>query len=267
MSFVDLSSVFGLSKTLCHMLVDVLLMHFPSVLKQQWVHFSTRDDLDEMAAEFRAIKGVPAVVGAIDGTHIPMKGMEGHRQEYYTRKSCLMEDWEQCFNYCQSATRMAVERCIGAFKGRWRLFAGRSDCKLWRILAGASCGVILHNMCEMMGASSCGSHVTHARKRIFVKGASGSARLWSRLTSLGGAADPHLLIRIWVRGVFARLAATKPAVVTAFGGMQVGHVVRVGRVVVADMRGGGGLLHAFPSNTRILLHPRADEAFEPAHGL
>ncbi|CAI5928730.1 unnamed protein product [Closterium sp. NIES-65] len=88
MSFVDLSSVFGLSKTLCHMLVDALLMHFPSVFKQQWVHFPTRDDLDEMAAEFRAIKGLPAVVGAIDGTHIPMKGMEGHRQEYYTRKSC-----------------------------------------------------------------------------------------------------------------------------------------------------------------------------------
>ncbi|CAI5467713.1 unnamed protein product [Closterium sp. Yama58-4] len=88
MSFVDLSSVFGLSKTLCHMLVDALLMHFPSVFKQQWVHFPTRDDLDEMAEEFRAIKGVSAVVGAIDGTHVHMKGMEGHRQEYYTRKSC-----------------------------------------------------------------------------------------------------------------------------------------------------------------------------------
>ncbi|CAI5523871.1 unnamed protein product [Closterium sp. Naga37s-1] len=88
MSFRDLSAVFGLSKTLCHTLVDALLMHFPTAFKQQWVHFPSRDDLDEMAEEFRAIKGVPAVVGAIDGTHIPMKGMEGHRQEYYTRKSC-----------------------------------------------------------------------------------------------------------------------------------------------------------------------------------
>ncbi|CAI5989583.1 unnamed protein product [Closterium sp. NIES-65] len=88
MTFRDLSAVFGLSKTLCHTLVDALLMHFPTAFKQQWVHFPTRDDLDEMAEEFRAIKGVPAVVGAIDGTHIHMKGMEGHRQEYYTRKSC-----------------------------------------------------------------------------------------------------------------------------------------------------------------------------------
>ncbi|CAI6005671.1 unnamed protein product [Closterium sp. NIES-65] len=186
LSYIDLSHLFGLSKTLCHELVDVWLMHFATVFKQQWVHFPTRDDLDEMAEEFRAVKGVPAVVGAIDGTHVHMKGMEGHRQDYWTRKSAyavqlqvtcdargiiwdfligypgsahdqrvfmdsLMEDWEQCFNYCQSATRMAVERCIGAFKGRWRLFAGRNDCTLWRVLAGASCCVVLHNMCETMG--------------------------------------------------------------------------------------------------------------------
>ncbi|CAI7733056.1 unnamed protein product, partial [Closterium sp. NIES-54] len=151
-----------------------------------------------MAREFEAIKGVPAVVGAVDGTHIHKKGMEGCRAEHWTRKSAyavqlqitcdargiirdylmasnqivgdaayplgdycltplhalrredLMDDWAQCFNYCQSATRMAVERCIGSFKGRWRLFAGRNNCKLWRVLAGASCCVILHNMCESM---------------------------------------------------------------------------------------------------------------------
>ncbi|CAI7880590.1 unnamed protein product [Closterium sp. NIES-54] len=62
----------------------------------------------------------------------------------------LMDDWAQCFNYCQSATRMAVERCIGAFKGRWRILGGRNDCRLWCILAGAACCVILHNMCEEM---------------------------------------------------------------------------------------------------------------------
>ncbi|CAI5518231.1 unnamed protein product [Closterium sp. Naga37s-1] len=86
-SYMDLSHLFGLSKTLCHELVDVWLMQFCSVFRQQWVHFPTCDDLDEMAEEFRAVKGVPAVVGAIDGTHVHMKGMEGHRQEYWTRKS------------------------------------------------------------------------------------------------------------------------------------------------------------------------------------
>ncbi|CAI7847834.1 unnamed protein product [Closterium sp. NIES-54] len=179
-------------ETLFHELVDVFLTGFPSVFKAAWVRFPTRDELPEMAREFAAIKGVPAVVGAVDGTHIHMKGMEGHRADvhdmrvfkesallerlhngdiapyqivgdaaYLLREYCLtplhaprgedlMDDWAQCFNYYQSATRMAVERCIGAFKGRWRIFGGRNDCRLWRILAGAACCVILHNMCEEM---------------------------------------------------------------------------------------------------------------------
>ncbi|CAI7888087.1 unnamed protein product [Closterium sp. NIES-54] len=191
-SFVDMSYLFGVSKTLCHELVDVFLTEFPSVFKAAWVRFPTRDELPEMAREFAAIKGVPAVVGAVDGTHIHMKGMEGHRADahdmrvfkesallkrlhngdiapyqivgdaaYPLREYCLtplhaprgevlMDDWAQSFNYCQSATRMAVERCIGALKGRWRIFGGRNDCRLWRILAGAACCVILHNLCEEM---------------------------------------------------------------------------------------------------------------------
>ncbi|CAI6009126.1 unnamed protein product [Closterium sp. NIES-65] len=223
-SYVDISYLFGISKTLCHEVVDVFLSHFPSVFKAAWVRFPTREELPEMAREFAAVKGVPAVVGAVDGTHIHMKGMEGHKTEYWTRKSAyavqlqvtcdargriwdyligypgsahdmrvfkesallerlqngdiapyqivgdaayplreycltplhaprgedLMDDWAQTFNYCQSATRMAVERCIGAFKGRWRIFGQRNDCRLWRLLAGAACCIILHNMCEDM---------------------------------------------------------------------------------------------------------------------
>ncbi|CAI7823947.1 unnamed protein product [Closterium sp. NIES-53] len=187
-----MSYLFGVSKTLCHELVDVFLTEFPSFFKATWVRFPTRDELPEMAREFVAIKGVPVVVGAVDGTHIHMKGIEGHRADAYDmrvfkesallerlhngdiapyqivgdaayplREYCLtplhapreedvMDDWAQCFNYCQSATRMAMERCIRAFKGRWRIFGGRNDCRLWRILAGAACCVILHNMCEEM---------------------------------------------------------------------------------------------------------------------
>ncbi|CAI7913298.1 unnamed protein product, partial [Closterium sp. NIES-53] len=65
----------------------------------------------------------------------------------------LMLEWEQTFNYCQSATRMSVERTIGQFKGRHRRFAGRHDCALWRVLAGASYVVVWHNMgIRMAGA-------------------------------------------------------------------------------------------------------------------
>ncbi|CAI5465898.1 unnamed protein product [Closterium sp. Yama58-4] len=81
-SYVDMSYLFGISKTLCHELVDVFLTEFPSVFKAAWVRFPTREELPGMAREFAAVKGIPAVVGVVDGTHIHMKGMEGHRAEY-----------------------------------------------------------------------------------------------------------------------------------------------------------------------------------------
>ncbi|CAI7805061.1 unnamed protein product [Closterium sp. NIES-54] len=86
-SFIDMSYLFGVPKTLCHELVDLFLTEFPALFKAAWVRFPTRAELPELAHEFAAIKGMPAVVGAIDGTHIHMRGMEGHRTEYWTRKS------------------------------------------------------------------------------------------------------------------------------------------------------------------------------------
>ncbi|CAI7741309.1 unnamed protein product [Closterium sp. NIES-53] len=172
-SFVDIVYLFGVSKTLCHELVDVFLTEFPSVFKAAWVRFPTRDELPEMAREFAAIKGVPAgsahdmrvfkesaLLERLHNGDIAPYQIVGDAA-YPLREYCLtplhpprgedlMDDWAQCFNYCQSATRMAVERCIGALKGRWHIFGGRNDCRLWRILAGAACCVILHNLCEEM---------------------------------------------------------------------------------------------------------------------
>ncbi|CAI6011755.1 unnamed protein product [Closterium sp. NIES-65] len=240
-SYVDISYLFGISKTLCHEVVDVFLSHFPSVFKAAWVRFPTREELPEMAREFAAVKGVPAVVGAVDGTHIHMKGMEGHRTEYWTTKSAyavqlqvtcdargriwdyligypgsahdmlvfkesallerlqngdiapyqivgdaayplreycltplhaprgedLMDDWAQTFNYCQSATRMAVERCIGAFKGRWRIFGQRNDCRLWRLLAGASVQSCLpHKLDRLDMALRSSDHASYAHTEL-----------------------------------------------------------------------------------------------------
>ncbi|CAI7911917.1 unnamed protein product [Closterium sp. NIES-53] len=118
-SFVDMSYLFGVSKTLCHELVDVFLTEFPSVFKAAWVRFPTRDELPEMAREFAAIKGVAAVVGAVDGTHIHMKGMEWHRAEYWTRKSAYAVQlqitcdargriWDYLIGYPGSAHDMRV---------------------------------------------------------------------------------------------------------------------------------------------------------------
>ncbi|CAI7878275.1 unnamed protein product [Closterium sp. NIES-53] len=86
-SYVDMAIFFGVSKTKCHKLVDAFLVHFPRLFKADWVVFPSPEELPGMAAEFKKIKGVPNVVGAVDGTHIPVRGMENHRTEYYNRKS------------------------------------------------------------------------------------------------------------------------------------------------------------------------------------
>ncbi|CAI5463810.1 unnamed protein product [Closterium sp. Yama58-4] len=222
MTYHDMSLMFGLPRGLIHRLVDAFLFWFPRKFKRDWVQFPPEEVREEMALDFRAIKGVPNVIGAIDGTHIEIRGMDAHRGDYYNRKSVyivqlqvtcdskgviwdytvgnpgsmhdqgvfstselhgrlesgeiapyqlvgdaayplkpymltplhaprrrLMKKWEHTYNYVQSATRVVVERTIGALKGRWRLFSRRHESKLWRVCAGA-CIIILHNMLQVV---------------------------------------------------------------------------------------------------------------------
>ncbi|CAI5971956.1 unnamed protein product [Closterium sp. NIES-64] len=231
MTFHDLGLLFGLPPGLIHRIVDAFLVWFSRKFKRDWVQFPTEDVREEMALDFRAIKGVPNVIGAIDGTHIELRGMEAHCGDYYNRKqvysvqlqvTCdskgviwdynvgnpgsmhdqgvfstsdlhgrlesgeiapyrlvgdaayplkpymltplhaprrrLMKKWEQTYNYVQSATRMVVERTIGALKGRWRLFARRNESKLWRVCAGTACIIILHNMLQVVSTPRMKTH-------------------------------------------------------------------------------------------------------------
>ncbi|CAI7849890.1 unnamed protein product [Closterium sp. NIES-54] len=249
LSYVDMAIFFSVSKTKCHKLVDAFLVHFPRLFKADWVVFPSSEELPGMAAEFMKIKGVPNVVGGVDGTHIPVRGMENHRTEYYNRKShysvqlqvtcdargviwdymvgypgavhdhrvfiksklyerlekgdlgdyqllgdaayplrpyCLtplhapskrlFKGWEQLFNYVQSATRMPVERCIGALKGRWRLFGRRHECRLGRVCAGVGCIIILHNMITKMMHH----HLRSKKKDKGRRHGSGSNGWWMR---------------------------------------------------------------------------------------
>ncbi|CAI7835364.1 unnamed protein product [Closterium sp. NIES-53] len=86
MPCIDMAIYFGTPKTILHKIVDAFLLHFPRWFKRTWVRFPTHDEMEDMAADFKAVRGLPNVIGAIDGTHIEIKGLENHRQEYYNRK-------------------------------------------------------------------------------------------------------------------------------------------------------------------------------------
>ncbi|CAI7770447.1 unnamed protein product [Closterium sp. NIES-54] len=87
MPYIDMAIYFGTPKTILHKIVDAFLLHFPRQLIRTWVRFPTHDEMEDMAADFKAVRGLPNIIGAIDGTHIEIKGLENHRQEYYNRKS------------------------------------------------------------------------------------------------------------------------------------------------------------------------------------
>ncbi|CAI6001899.1 unnamed protein product [Closterium sp. NIES-64] len=87
MTYHDMSFMFGLPKGLIHRIVDCFLVWFPRKFKRDWVQFPSEELREEMALDFRAIKGVPNVIGAIDGTQIEIRGLDAHRSDYYNRKS------------------------------------------------------------------------------------------------------------------------------------------------------------------------------------
>ncbi|GJP29071.1 hypothetical protein CLOM_g65 [Closterium sp. NIES-68] len=39
-----------------------------------------------MAVELQSIKGIPLVIGAVDGTHIQITGIDAHRADHFSRK-------------------------------------------------------------------------------------------------------------------------------------------------------------------------------------
>ncbi|CAI5957085.1 unnamed protein product [Closterium sp. NIES-65] len=86
MPYIDMAIYFGIPKSILHKIVDAFLLHFPRRFKRTWVRIPTYDEMEDMAADFKAVRGLPNVIGAIDGTHIEIKGLENHRQEYYNRK-------------------------------------------------------------------------------------------------------------------------------------------------------------------------------------
>ncbi|GJP67209.1 hypothetical protein CLOP_g24059 [Closterium sp. NIES-67] len=86
MTYLDMSVYFGVPASVCHLIVDRFLLAFPCRHKETWVRFPTRDEMAGMAAEFKECRGVPNVIGAVDGTNLQVRGIDDYRSEYFCRK-------------------------------------------------------------------------------------------------------------------------------------------------------------------------------------
>ncbi|KAG8176187.1 hypothetical protein JTE90_019637 [Oedothorax gibbosus] len=82
----SISNLFGVARSTACTIINhtcrFLSLHFRSAIQ-----FPMGDDLLEVANSFLGLGGLPIVVGAVDGTHIPIKAPSINAKEYYCRKS------------------------------------------------------------------------------------------------------------------------------------------------------------------------------------
>ncbi len=130
-----------------------------------------------MTEQFQRKKGLPHCIGAIDGTHIPIKAPYDNPEQYVSRKkfhsvqlqgvcdadrfftdvysaypgsvhdSKLTREQRQ-FNYFLSSTRMKIEHTFGLLKGRFRKLKVMMDIDQVEdipLIVTSAC--VLHNFC------------------------------------------------------------------------------------------------------------------------
>lgn len=85
-SFRGVSDRFGLSKGNLHHIFLQVCHTVVTNLLPKYVQWPQAEELIKISEGFRKKCGFPGVVGAIDGTHIPITGPKHHRASYINRK-------------------------------------------------------------------------------------------------------------------------------------------------------------------------------------
>ena len=57
-----------------------------SVLLKKFIRWPSTATMEKYASEFENLHGIPNVVGAVDGSHIPIVAPRFHAADYYNRK-------------------------------------------------------------------------------------------------------------------------------------------------------------------------------------
>lgn len=84
-SFRGVADRFDLSKSSLHNVLFEVCDGL-KVLRNTFIVWPTENQLPELATEFLRKTNMPGVIGAIDGTHIPIPGPSDHRDAYINRK-------------------------------------------------------------------------------------------------------------------------------------------------------------------------------------
>ncbi|KAG8172947.1 hypothetical protein JTE90_024056 [Oedothorax gibbosus] len=80
-----IANLFGVARSTACTIINHTCKNIAVHFRQR-IKFPRGDDLLEIADSFLGLGGLPGVVGAVDGTHIPIKAPSSNATEYYCRK-------------------------------------------------------------------------------------------------------------------------------------------------------------------------------------
>ncbi len=82
-----LADLHGCAKsTACGIVLDFCKAIIKSGLRDVYIKWPSHSRMEKLASEFQAIRGIPFVVGAIDGSHIPIIAANLNHTDYFNRK-------------------------------------------------------------------------------------------------------------------------------------------------------------------------------------
>jgi hypothetical protein len=79
-------SIFHIAPSTCHCICVAFINALDSVLKREFVRWPSMSRMKEIAKDFESLHHILDVVGAVDGSHIPIIAPQLHAADYYNRK-------------------------------------------------------------------------------------------------------------------------------------------------------------------------------------
>ncbi|XP_065942736.1 putative nuclease HARBI1 [Magallana gigas] len=180
-----IADIFGVCEATVFNLVKRISSVICSELMPLHIKWPTGHRVQRTINEFQQLKGFPGVLGATDGSHIPIRSPTEHQENYINRKgfhSIILQavcdakmhfldvycGWpgsvhdsrvlknsslyalantKKNYNYIHSSTRMSIERLFGSLKGRSRRLKFVDMLDMERSISVILSSCTLHEFC------------------------------------------------------------------------------------------------------------------------